>query len=170
MTDKLRDPLLVVMNLPTHRETLFGMAEGPALYEGQRLYLKRSEVLAELAATLATAPQPAPEEGLTRAQVGAMLDAKRHDREALVGVISDLIHNAADAYIEEHDRRAIADALLARGLPLPGGDATMGWGMVRKDGEIIAGGLRNKEAASNFAHEGERIVRVAIRVVEEGDE
>ena len=169
MTDKLRDPLLVVMNLPTHRETLFGMAEGPALYEGQRLYLKRSEVLAELAATLAAAPQPAPEDGLTRAQVGAMLDAKRHDRAALVGVISDLIHNAADAYIEEHDRRAIADALLARGLRLAGGE-TMAWGMVRKDGEIIAGGLRNKEAASNFAHEGERIVRVAIRVVEEGDE
>lgn len=40
---------VAVLNLPTYRETLFGMAEGPALYEGQRLYLKRSEVLAALA-------------------------------------------------------------------------------------------------------------------------
>ena len=150
MTDKLRDPLLAVMNLPTHRETLFGMAEGPALYEGQRLYLKRSEVLVELAAALAAAPQPAP------------------DRETL----ESIIYNSADAYIEEHDRRAIADALLARGLRLPGGDETMAWAVVGEDGEVIPGSIypTRDEAERVCDYEGERVVPVTIRVVEGGDD
>ena len=52
------------------------------------------------------APQPAPEDGLTRAQVGAMLDAKRHDREALVEVIREAwqSHEAAlRAVLAERD-------------------------------------------------------------------
>lgn len=111
--------------------------------------------------TLAASPQPAPE-----------------DREALVEGIAQIIDHPsvymggpsrnslriAEAIVKEY-----ADTLLARGLRLPAPE-TMAWGILRKDGEIIAGGLRNKEAASNFAHEGERIVRVAIRVVEGGDE
>lgn len=95
MTDKLRDPLLAVMNLPTHRETLFGMAEGPALYEGQRLYLKRSEVLVELAAALAAAPQPAPV-----------------DREALADLIFDNLE--VDCNLTDEAVLKVADALLTK--------------------------------------------------------
>lgn len=46
MTDKLRDSL---RGMPTYRETLYGMEEGPPLYEGQELYFKRRDVLAALA-------------------------------------------------------------------------------------------------------------------------
>ena len=113
-------------------------------------------------ASVYPAPQPAPEQGMTRAEVGQMLDGKRHDREALVEAIREA---CPEPWISHGGAADIADALLARGLRLAGGGETMAWGIVRKDGEIIAGGLRNKEAASNFAHEGERVVRVAIRVL-----
>ena len=97
----------------------------------------------EARAALAAAPQPAP------------------DRETL----ESIIYNAADAYIEEHDRRAIADALLARGLRLPG-DETMAWAVVGEDGEVIPGSIypTRDEAERVCDYEGERVVRVAIRV------
>ena len=101
-------------------------------------------------AALAAAPQPAP------------------DRETL----ESIIYNSADAYIEEHDRRAIADALLARGLRLPGGDETMAWAVVGEDGEVIPGSIypTRDEAERVCDYDGERVVRVAIRVVEGGDD
>ena len=46
-------------------------------------------------------------------------------------------------------------------------DETLAWGIIRKDGEIIAGGLRSRDVAGNFAGPGEHVVRVAIRIVEE---
>ena len=71
-------------------------------------------------AALAAAPQPAPEQGMTRAEVGQMLDAKRHDREALVEVIArQLPRSLGNGYEEANN---IADALLARGLRLTGED------------------------------------------------
>ena len=75
------------------------------------------DFIKQATAALAAAPQPAPEQGMTRAEVGQMLDAKRHDREALVEVIR--------AYVGDRMAEAIADALLARGLRLPGGEETM---------------------------------------------
>ena len=100
-------------------------------------------------AALAAAPQPAP------------------DRETL----ESIIYNSADAYIEEHDRRAIADALLARGLRLPG-DETMAWAVVGEDGEVIPGSIypTRDEAERVCDYEGERVVPVTIRVVEGGDD
>ena len=198
MTDTLREALLSVINLPIYRETLHGMEEGPALYEGQELYIRRSKALVALEAALAAAPQPATpgqrmiraaeeavaiargeaepasvypapqpaptyEElldkidglesdldnavetainrgavewgrlnypnhralrGLTRAEIGEMLDAKRYDREALVEVIREALLEWQRS-IRTPDWPpmpvAIADALLARGLRLPGG-------------------------------------------------
>lgn len=107
-------------------------------------------LLAERDAALAAAPQPAP------------------DRETL----ESIFYNSADAYIEEHDRRAIADALLARGLRLPGGDETMAWAVVGEDGEVIPGSIypTRDEAEQVCDYEGERVVRVAIRVVDGGDD
>lgn len=93
------------------------------------------------------------------------------DREVLVEAFENAMLSVCDCIPDlRRDAEERADALLARGLRLPGAEETMAWGIVRKDGEIIAGGLRNKEAASNFAHEGERVVRVVIRVVEGGDD
>lgn len=75
--------------------------------------------------SIGTAPQPAPEQGMTRAEVGQMLDAKRHDREALVEAINQAqVTWSPDATTSTAH---IADALLARGLRLPGGEETMAW-------------------------------------------
>ena len=182
MTDNLRDPLLAVMNLPTHRETLFGMAEGPALYEGQRLYLKRSEVLVELAAALAAAPQPAPE----RSELDALRKVNSElirenarliaapqpapDREELVRLLRIITRNGSlDDGRTLHE--IIADALLARGLRLPGGDETMAWGVVDKHGNLDPHTIYPDEwMADRKVDPGERLVRVAIRVVEGGDD
>ena len=61
-----------------------------------------ADYMNRLRAALAAAPQPAP------------------DREALVEVIESTVR------VNRYAAEAIADALLARGLRLPGGDATMG--------------------------------------------
>lgn len=192
MTDKLRDPLLAVMNLPTHRETLFGMAEGPALYEGQRLYLKRSEVLVELAAALAAAPQPAPawngpgEKPHTYSpDYQAMGDCRvcghdyeAHqkapqpapvDREELVRLLQIITRNGSlDDGRTLHE--AIADALLARGLRLPG-DESMAWALVGDDEAVLADTVRweRGDVDAMFSDLGPS-VRVAIRVVDGGND
>ena len=208
MTDKLRDPLLAVMNLPTHRETLFGMAEGPALYEGQRLYLKRSEVLAELAAALAAAPQPAvadreacrakqaePDRGFDETPYDrgyvwgyrhGLRDGKAEvapqpavvDRGELVRLLQIITRNGSlDDGRTLHE--VIADALLARGLRLPGGDETMAWAVQLPDGSLAqewgnvtlwGSSVDAKSYARGECPEGGKPVRVAIRVVEGGDD
>lgn len=73
-------------------------------------------------AALAAAPQPAPEQGMTRAEVGQMLDTKRHDREVLVEVINAAMDGRELVDGEPWGAEAIADALLAAGWTR-GGDA-----------------------------------------------
>lgn len=89
------------------------------------------------------------------------------DREALVEVIRDAIRPGICDTIAER----AADALLARGLRLPGGE-TMAWAVVGEDGEVIPGSIypTRDEAERVCDYEGERVVRVAIRVVEGGDD
>ena len=105
MTDKLRDAAQAVLD---RWDSLDWKAAPTADYMNR------------LRAALAAAPQPAPEQGMTRAQVGAMLDAKRLDREALVQVI---VQAMLGRVVGLHMAEAIADALLARGLRLPGNGA-----------------------------------------------
>ena len=62
-----------------------------------------------------------------------------------------------------------ADALLARGLRLPGGNETMAWAVVGSDGKMVAINY-DRMTAQHLCNPGERIARVAIRVVEEGDD
>ena len=73
-------------------------------------------------AALAATPQPAPEQGMTRAEVGQMLDTKRHDREVLVEVINAAMDGRELVDGEPWGAEAIADALLAAGWTR-GGDA-----------------------------------------------
>ena len=169
-------------------------------------------------AALAAAPQPAPEQGMTRAEVGQMLDAKRHDREALVAAVRNArVSWANDGNSESCPDEAIADWLIEHGLRLPSGEAkprrcaecdceggeyectwikpgpdrdnalqqladlgqqadraseTMAWAVVGEDGEVIPGSIypTRDEAERVCDYEGERVVRVAIRVVEGGDD
>lgn len=116
--------------------------------------------------------QPAPEQGMTRAEVGQMLDAKRHDREALVEVIKATAGRTMGENVVIGGAGEIADALLARGLRLPGEDETMAWAVVGKDGAIIPGSVWTEweDALPHTYREGARGVRVAIRVVEVGDD
>ena len=126
-----------------------------------------ADYMNRLRAALAAAPQPAPEEGLTRAQVGAMLDAKRLDREALVQVI---VQAMLGRVVGLHMAEAIADALLARGRRLPG-EETMAWAVIDKHGRIDPHTIYPDEwMADRKVDPGERIARVAIRVVEGGDD
>ena len=133
----------------TLREALEWYAS-PAAWTMEQLEGAHGDYGARARAALAAAPQPAP------------------DRETL----ESIIYNSADAYIEEHDRRAIADALLARGLRLPGEDETMAWAVVGEDGEVIPGSIypTRDEAERVCDYEGERVVPVTIRVVEGGDD
>ena len=108
--------------------------------------------------SIGTAPQPAPV-----------------DREALVGAIADratLAREIAKAMIGRAPGNgmilAIADALLARGLRLPG-DETMAWAVLGEDGKMVAINY-DRMTAQHLCNPGERVVRVAIRVVEGGDD
>ena len=104
MTDKLRDAL-EKLHQAVCGET--GFAAAVRQESGKAYPWPALDIADDLArAALAAAPQPAPEDGLTRAQVGAMLDAKRHDREALVEVIREAwqSHEAAlRAVLAERD-------------------------------------------------------------------
>ena len=98
-------------------------------------------------AALAAAPQPAP------------------DREALMEVVQGAV------LINRYAAEAIADALLARGLRLPGGDETMAWAAIGPDGKAEAEAVHfHREIVERDLRDGERIARVAIRVVEGGDD
>ena len=102
---------------------------------------------------VAAAPQPAPA-----------------DREALVEVIRKQTRKHMLNWTVR-DIGEVADALLARGLRLPGGE-TMAWAVVGEDGEVIPGSIypTRDEAERVCDYEGERVVPVTIRVVEGGDD
>lgn len=103
-------------------------------------------------AALAAAPQPA-----------------AVDRESLADLIFDNLE--VDCNLTDEAVLKVADALLARGLRLPG-DETMAWAVVGEDGEVIPGSIypTRDEAKRVCDYEGERVVRVAVRVVEGGDD
>lgn len=129
------------------------------------------EVVTRLRAALAAAPQPAPV-----------------DREALVEVIDNALRDWSNLPPLTCLRASyVADALLARGLRLAGDGAlqqladlgqqadraseTMAWALVGEDGKIDPRKLWiNSRDAEEYCEPGERIVRVAIRVVEGGDD
>ena len=98
-----------------------------------------------------------------------VLPPYQQDREALVEVIREAIQ---PSIISDVIPALAADALLARGLRLPGGDETMAWAVVGEDGEVIPGSIypTRDEAERVCDYEGERIVQVTIRVVEGGDD
>jgi len=93
------------------------------------------------------------------------------DRQALVGAIrAARCEWANDGDSESCPDQAIADALLARGLRLPGNE-TMAWAVVGEDGGVRPDEIRaSKKEAALIVLDGERIKRVAIRVVEGGDD
>lgn len=124
--------------------------EVEAMVRGEKSFVDFLAKLCDTRAALAAAPQPAPA-----------------DREALVEVIRDAIRPGICDTIAER----AADALLARGLRLPGGE-TMAWAVVGEDGEVIPGSIypTRDEAERVCDYEGERVVRVTIRVVEGGDD
>ena len=79
-------------------------------------------------------------------------------------VIDAHVFNALGETLAE----AIADALLARGLRLTG-DETMAWAVADCQGAIRAAFTWSVRARHERAT-GERVVRVAIRVMEGGDD
>lgn len=100
---------------------------------------------------LAAAPQPSPE-----------------DREALADLIFDNLEVGCN--LTDEAVLKVADALLARGLRLPG-DETMAWAVLGEGGKIDPRKLWiNSRDAEEYCERGERAVRVAIRVVEGGDD
>ena len=109
-------------------------------------------------AALAAAPQPAPER--------ETLELPPHDALTVA-----LFEDAAGA-LTSYQCVKLADKLLARGLRLPGGDETMAWAVVREDGRLSVGSVTpfQSVAENNAESDGGEFVRVAIRVVEGGDD
>lgn len=101
---------------------------------------------------LAAAPQPAP------------------DRESLMEMIAQaqVTWNPDATSSTQH----IADALLARGLRLPGGEETIAWAVLGSDGRPMPDAIYSERKGAHRLkpHPQARIVRVAIRVVEGGDD
>ena len=117
---------------------------------------------------LAEACQSAARAALAAAQQPAPVD-----REALVEVIDAAITRwLQDGYDDPRNKpEAVADALLARGLRLPEDGETLAWAVI-EDG-IISPNLidSEKESVQRWAEAWKgSMVRVAIRVVEEGDD
>ena len=133
-----------------------------------------------------SAPQPAtPGERMIRAAEEAVAIARGEaepasvypapqpaavDREALVRLLQIITRNGSlDDGRTLHE--VIADALLARGLRLSGGDETMAWAVIGEDGTVNPWSVReDREFAEAWAEPGDSIKRVAIRVVEGGDD
>ena len=90
------------------------------------------------------------------------------DREALVEVIKAASGRTMGENVVIGGAGEIADALLARGLRLPG-DETMAWAVLGEDGKMVAINY-DRMTAQHLCNLGERIERVAIRVVEGGDD
>lgn len=122
------------------------------------------------------APHPAPAETDWGPDVGKeVLPAYQTtpaDREALVDVVAEELRATLGTTEATWLAEDVADALLARGLRLPGGDETMAWAVVGEDGKVVPAscGFDKEYVAGRVAHPWDRIVRVAIRVVEGGDD
>ena len=99
--------------------------------------------------TWRAAPQPVPE------------------REALVDVVAEELRATLGTTEATWLAEDVADALLARGLRLPG-DETMAWAVLGEDGKMVAINY-DRMTAQHLCNPGERIERVAIRVVEGGE-
>ena len=127
--------------------------EVEAMVRGEKSFVDFLAKLCDTRAALAAAPQPAP------------------DREALVEVVAEELRASLGTTEATWLAEDVADALLARGLRLPGGE-TMAWAVVGEDGEVIPGSIypTRDEAKRVCDYEGERVVRVAVRVVEGGDD
>lgn len=94
----------------------------------------------------------------------------RSDREALVEVIDNALRDWSNLPPLTCLRASyVADALLARGLRLPG-DETMAWAVVGEDGQINPDYTYQHKEDAEYDCTGAEIVRVAIRVVEGGDD
>jgi len=94
------------------------------------------------------------------------------DREALVRIMAKA-HKAwaVDLNDGRAIREAYADALLAAGLRLPGGEETMAWAVVGEDGALVDGTVTvDRWRTSAYLQRGGCIRPVAIRVVEEGED
>lgn len=141
MTDKLREAAQAVLD---RWDSLDWKAAPTADYMNR------------LRDALAAAPQPAPV-----------------DREALVEVIQEVRRMFLPLYAIGATTGTLdgymADALLARGLRLPGVEETMAWAVVRRDEPFDADYVYASRPYANVSA-GERVVRVAIRVVEGGDD
>ena len=112
-----------------------------------------AHLASELAHALAAAPQPVP--------VPVPVD-----REALVAI---LLGHDLHLSLSAEQRNAIADALLAAGLRLPGAvqpDETLAWAVIDDDGRLSLVNY-DRLTAVHFAGHGEQVVRVAIRIVED---
>ena len=128
------------------------------------------ETIIEIArAALAAAPQPAPE------------------RTLLAKIVQDAMIRTGVRW-DSRSSDAIADALLARGLRLPGDDAlqqladlgqqadraseTMAWAVLGSDGRPMPDAIYSERKGAHRLkpHPQARIVRVAIRIVEDSDD
>lgn len=89
------------------------------------------------------------------------------DREALAGIIrrQGTATMAADVVIV--NVKQAAAALLAAGWRGPDASEVLAWAVIREDGAIFSGDFGCKEEAAVFCYSGERVARVAIRVIEE---
>ena len=119
----------------------------PAAWTMEQLEGAHGDYGARARAALAAAPQPA-----------------LKDREALMEVIQQALWCCPDTGQMPDD--AITDALLARGLRLPG-EETMAWAVIGKDGKPIPQTCTTVEYMSRAPGP---VVRVAIRVMEGGDD
>ena len=125
--------------------------EVEAMVRGEKSFVDFLAKLCDTRAALAAAPQPAPA-----------------DREALVEVVAEELRATLGTTEATWLAEDVADALLARGLRLPG-DETMAWAVVGEDGKIDLASLTNPYAIP-MRSKGETRRRVAIRVVEGGDD
>ena len=118
------------------------------------------------------APHPAPAETDWGPDVGKeVLPAYQTtpaDREALVDVVAEELRATLGTTEATWLAEDVADALLARGLRLPG-DETMAWAVVGEDGALTAINY-DRRTARHLCGSGERVVRVAIREVEGNDD
>jgi hypothetical protein len=134
-----------------------------------------SELIRENARLIAVA-QPAQSDREALVEGGLYLDPTGYPAPQPIHVVLSRQASQENCDGEPYDAMMFAaayikrleDALLARGLRLPGGEETMAWAVVGGDGKIHPQSINNQYYGVKD-HKGERIVRVAIRVVEEKD-
>lgn len=157
MTDKLR---LILARLEQRAVRL--SAAISATQDGHSIPFLEGELdevqneIAGVRAALAAAPQPAPV-----------------DREALVpphDALTVALFEDAKGALTSYQCVKLADALLARCLRLPGGDETMAWAVVGRDGQLKHVTGNSRQLAQQWAGPGDSIERVAFRRVEGGDD